>query len=287
MAQSYAEYLKSMGASDEDIKILVNPKSETAYNKMVTDLEAATTRAAAAEKAKQDYDKWYTDELTPSVQKIYTESATLKGEKAKLEAQLKAMQDYGLAQVAAGGDGGNGAGAGAGNGNAAAGAGTLTAEQLKAAGFDPAKYVDRDTLLQVAEKEGDAIAIMADIAEEHRELFGTRLNARDLRKEAVAQKKSVEQLWMEKYKVPEARAKREAEQKSAYEKKIADDAVAKYKSENSSTNPFMGPGAPSKYPLFNKRSGGDGKVVNPWDKQGDLSRDRVEKVVQKLAQSGT
>lgn len=271
---TYAEFLKANGATDDEVKLLDVPAARKAYDIQVkaaadaerarADAEAKATDAAAKIAA---YDKWYTEVAEPTAADLKAKHDVAVAEAAAERARTKALQEAGLLKLEE---------------KTTAAATSSTAADA----FDPKKYnlVTGDILRAVADKEGEAIAVMADIAEEHRELTGTRINARELRKEALAAGKSVEEHWMQKYGIAALREKKAAESKSAYEKKIAEDAVAKYRSEHE--NPLTRPGAPSSNPWTNtaaKKTGTDNVI--PW--QGNLdqrSNDRVNKALQNLQQ---
>ena len=248
---TYEEYLKSLGATDEDLKLLNNAVARKAWETQQAAITAAETKAAKATADKETYQKWYDEQALPAYTKMEKEKNTAVAEAAAAAARVKALQEQGLLEID--------------EAAKAAEAARLAAASQPAA-FDPAKYnlVTGDILTQVAEREGDAIAIAQDIAFEHRQLFPDKpLNFRELRKEAVAQKKSVESLWMEKFGVAAARESRAAADKAAYEKQIADAAIAKYRSEHSTTHPGMALGVPSSNPFTGKvPSASD--AVQPW-----------------------
>ena len=267
MAKTYADYLKENGATDDEVKILDVPAARKVYEAQVK--AAADAAAAAADAAAKvaAYDKWYQEVAEPTATQLKNERDVAKAEADAERARLKSLQEAGLVKMEE---------------KKAADAAAAAATP-----FDPKAHnlVTSDVLREVAMREGDAIAIAQDIAYEHSQLFpGRPLNFRKLREEALASKKSVEQMWMEKYDVAATREKREAEAKSAYEKKIADEAVAKYRSENE--NPLTRPGVASTNPFTQRKTGTDGKAdVLPW--QGNLnerSNDRVNKALQSLQQ---
>jgi peptidyl-tRNA hydrolase len=266
MAKSYADYLRENGATDEEVKVLDVPSARKAYDSMVK--AAADAAADAADKSAKltAYDKWYNEVAEPTAAQLKAERDIAKADAEAERARLKELQTAGLVKMEA----------------------AKETPVVATPAFDPKAHnlVTTDTLRQVANMEGDAIAIMADIQDEHRELFGTRINARELRKEAVAANKSLEEIWMQKYGVQAAREKKAAESKAAYEKKIADEAIAKYRSENE--NPLTRPATASSNPFVaTKRTGTDGGNVLPWQgSQSDRSNERVNKALQGLQQKG-
>lgn len=267
MAKTYAEYLAENGATAEDIKVLDVPAARKVYE---AQLKAAADAAAdAADKAAklQAYDKWYNEVAEPTAAQLKAERDVAKADAEAERARLKELQTAGLIKM----------------------------EEKKnepvtppSAAFDPKAHnlVTTDTLRQVASMEGDAIAIMADIQDEHRELFGTRINARELRKEAIAQNKSLEEVWMSKYNVAAKRTEVAAAAQAARDKKIADDAIAKYRSENE--NPLTRPATASSNPFTSvKKTGTDGGNVIPWQgNQSERSNERVNRALGNLQQKG-
>ena len=277
MAQTYAEFLKSQGATDDEVKILDTPVARKAYEKM----EAVTAKAEQKYKENLEW-KTLVEEQNA---KLMKERDTALVDSAKAAAAFTKMQELGLIEIAEKME-----------------PGSVTPKQGETPAFDPKtleKYVDRDTLMAVAEREGDAIAIAQDIAFEHRQLFPDKpLNFRELRREALARRgadgrpMSVEAYWEEKYGVRAAREAAAAKAQSDREAKIAADAVAKYKSENSTTNPFTAPAAASRTPFTGRvpsapgaATGGDQR--QPWQKSdAEREQSRLSKVMTHLSESG-
>jgi hypothetical protein len=145
--------------------------------------------------------------------------------------------------------------------------------------------------MAVAAQEGDAIATAQDIAYEHQRLFANdpskRLNFRDLRKEALSRKMSVESLWMERYGVQAARDAAAAADRAAHEKKIADEAITRYKSEHPETNPLLGPQTVSRTPFTGKVVSAGTAAQQPWNRpDAEKENARVAKVVPNLEKLG-
>src|SRR5205807_2871531 len=118
--------------------------------------------------------------------------------------------------------------------------------------IDTSKFVTSDAVLALAEREAESIALMSDIAAEHVYLFGAPLrNARELRREALTRKVSLEQVWQEKYKVVEARTARDAAEKKAAEDLIRKNEREVVTAEFASRygNPELRPVEPSRSPF--------------------------------------
>jgi hypothetical protein len=260
---TYADFLKQQGATEEDIKILdtaVTRKAFDALNKTIADIHA---KAQAAETKVGEYQDWYEKVAEPTAQKYMQERDIARANQAASDAQLKSLQESGLLKVAA--------------------ADPQPVEDPKSP-VDLSKYVTADTLMQVAEREGDAIAIAQDIAFEHQTLFpGKPLNFRELRKTAVANRRAVEAEWMEKYGVTAAREAKAKAEVAADHKRIADEAVLEYKKSVSTSNPNLVVPGPSSSPFTGRvPSRVDKDATPPWQKsESDLANQRLAKVLGK------
>lgn len=276
---TYAEYLAECGASADEIKILDTAVARKAFERQLAKVaEADAEKQKAADLIKRNQ-TWATEVETQN-QQYLKERDTAQVEAAAATARLKKMQELGLIEVAEKLE-----------------PGSTKTEPVTAPGvFDPKllePYVTRETLLQVAEKEGDAIAIAQDISFEHQQLFGNdptkRLNFRDLRREAVARKIPVEALWMEKYNVQAARDAAAAKAQAERDRKIAEEAVTKYKSEHSATNPLTAVPTISRSPFTERpASAGMGdKRVQPWQRpDAEKENARLSKVLPNLEKQG-
>jgi hypothetical protein len=269
---SYAEFLAENGASPDDIKLLDTPVARKAHDKMV---------AAAADAKRRSDDiinknREWAEQVENQNQAYLRERDTAKIEAAAASARLKAAQDLGLMEVAERLE-----------------PGSTQPKPGETPAFDPKlleNYVNRDTLLQVAEQEGNAIATVQDIAYEHALLFGNdqskRINFRALRQEAKERKVPFEKLWEERFNVPAAREARAAKEKSEYEARIATDAITKYKSEHPETNPLMAVPTISRTPFTNHAPSAS-DASKPWLKsEGEREQARIAKVLPKLEQLG-
>ncbi len=278
MAMNFEEYLKENGATEEEIKTLAGSKAaRSSYEKMTQRLESAERERAqaaeAAQKANEQvtaYDKWFQEKAIPERQQIENDLIAARAEAAKNAAIIKAAQERGLIEV------------GAAQGADVADATKRAAEAAAAAGLDPNKYFTREEILQIAQQEGEAIAMAQDIAAEHAVLFPNKpLSFRELRKEAMANRQSIEQFWMNRYGV---QAAREARAKAAQEAE-----QAKWKAEGAKEketelvsrygNPETRPLVPSTSPFAKRPERGRDK--QPWE-AGDRSDQRVMEATKKV-----
>jgi hypothetical protein len=277
----YGDYLKSMGASEEEIKILDTPTAARAYDKLQA--EAATAAAEAARiKAEQEtyverVDAWY-QENDKKLKDSQAKQVAVESEAARYRAALVSAQRQGLIDVAK--DLGF-------NPEELEGV-TPPARKEPAVpdGFDPSKFVDRDTFIQGVDRMADSLAALEDMVIEHKLLFPDKpLRVSELRREAIAAKKTVNQLWEEKYKVPEARTAAAEAQRKAEEDRIRKDERDKAAAEfaNKYGNPDTRIPMPSTSP-FTKRANDPVRAKQPWEAGGDstLSNDRVARATKKF-----
>jgi len=263
---TYEEMLRAQGASDDEVKLLNTPTAQRLFAKQAADLAAANDAATKAKTQAESYQKWYNEQALPYVSevesKLKVSEATLTGERAR----LKALQDAGLIEVAAQDDAAKAAAA-------AAAGGTST--------FDPAKFVPREQFNELAVKAADSITLVADLAQEHASLGLPPVSWRTLKQEAAAANQDVETFWKTKFNVEAKRSERAATEKSTYEKKIAEDAVAKWKQEHPSSgvNPALGFGAPSSTP-FTGRIPSASDAKQPWQRSdSERVNSRISKVL--------
>lgn len=265
---TYAEFLKTQGASEEDVKLLDTAIGRRAFDAQVAAIATATASAAASDKAKRDYEAsvetWHTDQILPAYQRMEQESITAKAELARAKAVLLSAQDAGLLKIAA--DMGFKPD------------GTPTPPANGTPPVDTSKFVTQERLNELAETAGNGLAVLQDIVMEHAQLFPDRpLKVRELRAAAVAARKTVEQYWSETYGVSAAREKRDADAKSAYEarlRKEGADAATQALADRYG-NPDTRPLVPSISPLA-PRADGSGRDKMPWE-SNDRSNDRVRK----------
>lgn len=264
---TYAELLKSQGATDDDIKILATPLAERVYAKQQSDLATAQAAADKATKQAAAYQEWYNTQALPYLSdvesKLKVSEATLTGERAR----LKALQDAGLIEVA--------------EQSEAEKLAAVEAAKRGAPTFDPTKFVPREQFNELAVKAADSITLVADLAQEHASLGLPAVSWRALKAEAAAASQDVETYWKAKFNVDAKRSERDLAVKAAYEKKVGEDAVAKYRQEHpaSGVNPALGFGGPSVNPFTGKvPSASD--ATQPWARSdSEKVNSRINKVL--------
>lgn len=280
---TYAELLKQNGATDEEIKVLDSPAARKAFDKLQSDAAAAAADAAAARAHevafKNETDEWYNGTIVPNYTTMEQRAQKAEANEARARALILASQDEGLKKVAK--DLGYVPDGGGGNPSPNPNPGSPN--------FDPSKYVSREDLSGIMERAGEGLAALEDMVIEHSQLFPTqRLNVRELRREAVAAKKSAYEYWEQKYKVPDARAAQEAARQTAHDQAIRDEAIKTAREQFATEygTPGLAPPAASTNP-FAKRPD-RGRTEQPWE-AGDQSNTRVQYATKKVMEqiSGT
>lgn len=284
------ETLKANGASDADLEALTPLLSNEVFVKTVEkDLSAVAEereKSRLAEIARKDaeekyvkanssleeYNKWYKEQAEPAFEAIRKDAVSAREEASKYRERLKAAKDYGFSDL---------------TDPDPVTTPVTVADPVKVDLPDLTKYVTVDDFQNNVKSFGDmygrAVAMATDIAEEHRELFGSRINMSALRDKAVAEGKSLDEMWNREYDVKGARDKRQVIAKEAEEKKHQEFIESIRKEEREKVISQMGNPAtrdpmPSRYPVFQVKEKGD----LPW-KTGDRSVDRVGKVMTTLA----
>lgn len=252
---TYAEYLKSLGATEEEIKTLDTPLARKAFDNQVS---AAAAAKSAADSYQERANAWY-EEQKGNLTKAQTDAVAARAEVERLRGTLLEAQRQGLIDVAK--DLGLKL-------EELERKGTPTPPNPSPNGFDPERYFTRDDILAIAEREGEAIAVSQDISAEHMSLFGKPVNFRELRREAVAAKVPVEQFWMTKYNVTKAREDRAKAEEEKKLQAVRDEERKKVEAEwaaKLSQNPNLRVLEPSSAP-FAPRSGNDIRVgKQPWE----------------------
>lgn len=268
---TYGEFLKSQGASDDEIKILDTPVARRAFDKMESERVDALALAATEVANREANTKWVNEQINPLYTKMQNEVVEARANEARARQALIEAERQGLVRVAEqlGYDPNPAAAAAA---AAPADAKFMTREQVEA-------YVRG-----IATEEGTAIATVQDMAAEHSTLFpGQRLNWRDLLADARKQNKSVEQLWQERYKIPEARAAAEKSRADAHDAAIRKEERDKVAAEFAArtANPDLRTLSPSSFSFTPKT--GTPHDKQPWEvPQGTRSNERVVRMATKI-----
>lgn len=257
---TYAEFLRSQGATDEDVKVLDTTIGRKAFEAQQAQVAAEAARIRAeADTAVADYkkkaDDWYETVAQPNITKAQQDATKAAAEAARLRSLVASSTDEGLKAVAKE------------MGYTLEGGGnppkTPSGEENK---IDTSKFVTLENISGALNEAGGNLARMQDMVLEHMQLFpGQRLNVTKLREEAIAAKKSIYDFWEQKYKVSDARAAAEAAATKAREdairKEERDKVVAEY--ADRAANPNLAPGSSSSNVFVPRAAAGREKA--PWE----------------------
>ncbi len=293
MARKAKEILLARGYTEEELTSMATLLADQKFCAAIeAEANDADTHKTAAEKLQADLEAdatWYRETAAPALTKATKDAIDAKEKAAGLEAKLQSMQDYGLLKVAEG-EGGKGKG-------------TVVTDPKAVESnpnFDASKFVSTETFQQTASQFGNAIAMAQDIADDHKELFGTRLpggvsKLREDYQKAVQTRRfggSLREFYEDTYKVA---AKRDEISAAARTKEIADAIAAeKTKWVSEQANPMTRTLGSSRNPFTNRAQagsatdGGKGGTAptKPWEKnEGERANQRVSKFASKVLQS--
>ena len=272
----YGDFLKTQGATDEDVKLLDTAVAAKAFDKMQAD---AAVLAGERDTVRNQYDTYQTQiqgwyaENDGKLKAMQNESISAKADAERYRGALLEAQKLGLIEVA----------------DNLLKPGTQTPPEKT----NEEKFISRDDFMRAADTFADNLAGLEDMMWEHHKLFpnSAPLRATELRREAVAAgNKSVINYWEQKYKVPEARA--------AAAQVAKDSEIAKWKLEGAKEketelvsrfgNPDTRPLTPSTSPFTRRPEAAGIRAKQPWDQpDGALSNDRVLRATQHLVKTQT
>jgi hypothetical protein len=270
---TYSDYLKSQGATDEDIKLLDTPVARKAYDTLQAQVAEEARLRGIAQQDFQNIRDWYDTKALPSYEAKQQELIKANAEAARLAAIVKSAQEQGLLELAATADANKG---GNGNGNNNPNPGNP--------GFDPNKYVSKDEITGFVDSAGSGLAKMQDAVLEHMQLFPNQpLKVSELRAEAVAAHKDFYTYWEQKFNVPAKRQEVATAAQEAERKKWMEEGAKAKETELVSrfANPETRPMSPSTSPFAARPATGRDK--QPWE-SGDKSAERVERATRKVMQ---
>lgn len=289
---TYIEYLKSIGYDDAGIANLVTAfggpdKVAKAFEKPVADLAAAQAALTAATAEKDEFQRFYNEDVLPKVSTVYQDAIQARTRAAALEERLKAATEFGFLADPAKTSGvvpgvgdippnpvpGSPGGAG-GPASGAPGAGTI----------DP-RYVSSDMFTREVNNIPAMLGKLTKISNEHHSLFGAPLLDIDTiiaEAQASKGKRNVLDIWEEKYKVKDKRAEITRLATEKHDKEIADAAVRKYASEHNM--PFTRPGQPSVASQFTTKSTDEAR--QPWKGARDRKNERRQTLMDAMNKTG-
>lgn len=243
-------------------------------------LEAELDNAVKASHDLDEYDRWFTNEITPQHEQLMKRVADAEAEAAASKARFEAYQNSGMRKQAGGG------GQLSEDARKAEEEAARAREAAKGAGVDTSKFVTTDVFSQAYEKTGEAIAQAINITTQHMQMFpGQYLDMEKLREEARIAKKPVKDYWENKYGVSARRAELVEKERQDHENRIRADERQKMAVEFGGSNPNLQVGMGSNNPFVIKKRTAETK--QPWEQTpNDVSRARVLKAVEKAAGRG-
>jgi hypothetical protein len=280
---NWKDYLKSQGYTDAEIANMETtfggPKMAKAFEQPIADKLAAEQAAATARSEKEDFERFYNDEVLPKISTTYQDAINARTRVAALEARLKAANEYGFLSDPKVVDGVvPGAPAVA---TPSTPANPVPGSPAAPANFDPNNYVRADKFAEEVNNIPSMLGRLTKISNEHMSLFGSPLlDIDEIIREAQASKgkRNVGTIWEEKYKVQAKRDEIAAAKQAEHDKRIADEAVRKYASEHNM--PFTAPGQVSKAPLFTPKSADD--AHQPWKGAKDRKAERRQTMMEAM-----
>lgn len=266
---NWKEHLKSQGYTDEEIsnmeKTFGADKMAKAFEAPMAAAKKAADDAAAAKASLDEWETKYQTEILPEISKTYKDAINYRTEAEGLRARLAAAKEYGFLSEPA----------------------TPPATPPAAAPPNPVpgspgaidpRYVQATDFSKAVNDIPDMLGRLTKMSNEHFSLFGSPLLDVD---ELIAEskksggKKSVYDIWGDKYKVEDKRKELAAKKQAEYDKKIADEAVTKYLSEHG--QPFTRPAVPSIATRFTGQSKEDSR--KPWLGAKDRKDERRQTMV--------
>ena len=269
--------LSAKGYTQQEIDDLKPLLTNTKFR---NDLETELNMAEQASSDLNDYDNWFTKEITPEHEALIKRAEDAEAEAAAAKARMefwqkKGMDKQGDQQLRSEAD--------------------RTAEAARKAredaggkgNSDMSKYVSTDVFKDAFERAGEAIADATDLVADFGQLYpGQRLNMKAMRDEAKAAKMPVRAYVENKYSFATKRAELE---RSARQKEI-DDAVKAKEQELilkfAGSNPNLAVGSQSPSPLVARKQQ-DKDAKQPWElNDSQLTKERVQKAIEKAAGRG-
>lgn len=268
------QLLSTKGYSQQEITDLA---PMLANNKFRKDLEEELGKLEKATVDLNEYDRWYTQEITPEHLRLVKERddavATAAAEKARMEAYQRTSQMRQAGKTEAE---------------------IRESERIErervaaeaASKVDTSKFVTSDTFQRAFDATGEAMAVATNIVSNHMQLFpGQFVDMEQLQRDAKAARKPVKQFWEEKYNVAGRRQelanKAKEDERAAIRKEEREKMIVEF----GGSNPNLQVMAPSHNPFVIRKAASVGK--QPWERtENEMQRERIEKAIQNAAKRG-
>jgi hypothetical protein len=281
MPRKAKDILKARGYTEEELTglatMLNDPKFVGALEAEDAERERITLEHQKAQADLAATTKWYHEEAVPTLNKALGDATLARSERAKLEAQIKAEQDYGMRRVATQ------------DNQPPQTQQTQQPPNGQQSGQNPfeqtdQRYITSETFKEAFNQTGTAIAMAQDIADDHRDLFGKRIDGGvgGLRQKYLAASETgfrgtLRQFWEKEYNVDQKRAELAQKEREAHDTSIRQDERTKVMSEFA--NPMTRSPESSRSPFMRKViAGGTSDGKQPWER-GTVEQRRSERVV--------
>lgn len=291
MARKAREILKARGYTDEELNgltLLTDTRFAAALEAEDAERERLVTEHAKIQGDLEATTRWYHNEAVPALNKALTDATSARAERAKLEAQIKAEQDYGMRRVADQDRSGDRGDQGQGGDRGQGGQGNRDSGNRDSSNPDytslDQRYIGADTFKQAFAQTGEAIAMATDIMEDHRDLFGKRLpgGIGELRSKyhkatETGFRGTLRDYWEKEYDIPTRRTEISTKERDDHDNKIRQEERQKVMSEFA--NPMTRTPESSRSPFTRKVvNGGTSDGKQPWER-GTVEQRRSERVV--------
>jgi hypothetical protein len=276
---NWKDLLKAQGYTDAEISKMETEfggdKMSRAFSEPVRQLNEARQQLADAVAAKEDFEKFYQDEVLPKVSTVYQDAINSRTRAAALETRLKAAQEFGFLSDPKILDG-IVPGTTVLPPNPVPGSPGAPGAPASGDGKPDPRYVLADSFARSVDSIPEMLANLTDISNQHYVLFGQPLpNVQEIVRKAKDSKGklNVRTVWEQDYKVAEKRTEIDKIRQDAHDKQIADEAVRKYASEHQM--PFSTPGRTSVAAHFTPKSSEEAR--QPWKDQAAVRGRRQER----------
>ncbi|MGH7182581.1 MAG: hypothetical protein ACREJN_11465 [Nitrospiraceae bacterium] len=263
---------------------LKNPRFRKNMEEEFAAADVALAENARARKDLDEYDRWYTNEITPDYLRMQKEREDAVANEAAAKARLAISQKR-LMERQAGQQSPEALASARAEEERIANEAAATA---RAAGQPGPKYVDEATFQTAFERTGEAIASGITLARQHEKLFGSDLDMDELYKQARAAKMPVKAFWEQKYKVQDKRDEIAAKATADNEARIRADERQKFALEmGTGSNPNIRSAMPSNNPFVVRKSGEGVNGKQPWEiPENERTQTRIGKAFQKAVTRG-
>lgn len=300
MPRKARDIFKARGYTDQELDtlpLLQDVRFCAAIEAEDVEREGLVSRNTTLQKNVDDTVLWYNSHAKPTLERALQDAVKSDAERARLQAQIEAEQRYGMRRVANQDDQQNqnqdqnqnrdqNQ-----NQNQNRDQQNRNANTNANANTDPdPRYVTSDMFNTAFQQTGTAISMATDILEDHRDLFGKRLpgGIGALREKYASATQTgfrgtLRDYWEREFQVETKRNEITAKERQDHDQRVADEAVAKFRSEqgNPMTRTYAGSRSPFiKAPLAGAAAGADGAY--PWNNNPQQrSNARVTKFVNK------